>query len=47
MDIGAPHNSADGGVWRDVSLRRAVAKCRRAVEDGTPLHLIGPEERMM
>jgi hypothetical protein len=30
-----------------VSLRRAVANCRRALEGETPLHLIGPEERMM
>jgi phosphoglycerate dehydrogenase-like enzyme len=45
--IGSPHNSAGGGVWRDVSLRRAVANCRRALEGETPLHLIGPEERMM
>jgi len=45
--IGSPHNSAGGGVWRDVSLRRAVANCRRALEGETPLHLIGPEERMI
>jgi phosphoglycerate dehydrogenase-like enzyme len=45
--IGSPHNSAGGGVWRDVSLRRAVANCRRALQGETPLHLIGPEERMM
>ncbi len=45
--IGSPHNSAGGGVWRDVSLRRAVANCRRALTGETPLHLIGPDERMM
>jgi phosphoglycerate dehydrogenase-like enzyme len=45
--IGSPHNSAAGGVWRDVSLRRAVANCRRALEGEIPLHLIGPEERMI
>ncbi len=45
--IGSPHNSAGGGVWRDVSLRRAVANCRRALEGETPLHLIGADERMM
>ena len=45
--IGSPHNSAGGGVWRDVSLRRAVANCRRALLGETPLHLIGPDERMM
>ncbi len=45
--IGSPHNSAGGGVWRDVSLRRAVANCLRALSGETPLHLIGPDERMM
>jgi len=45
--IGSPHNSAGGGVWRDVSLRRAVANCRRAISGETPLNLIGPDERMM
>jgi phosphoglycerate dehydrogenase-like enzyme len=45
--IGSPHNSAGGGVWRDTSLRRAVANCRRALEGQTPLHLVGSEERMM
>ena len=45
--IGSPHNSAGGGVWRDVSLRRAVANCRRALRGETPLHLIGADERMM
>jgi phosphoglycerate dehydrogenase-like enzyme len=44
--IGSPHNSAGGGVWREVSLRRAVANCRRALIGETPLHLIGPDERM-
>ncbi len=45
--IGSPHNSAGGGVWRDVSLRRGVANCSRALRGETPLHLIGPDERMM
>ena len=45
--IGSPHNSAGGGVWRDASLRRAVANCRRALTGEAPLHLIGPDERMM
>jgi phosphoglycerate dehydrogenase-like enzyme len=44
--IGSPHNSAGGGMWRDVSLRRAAANCRRALRGETPLHLIGPDERM-
>jgi glycerate dehydrogenase len=45
--IGSPHNSAGGGVWRDVSLRRAVANCRRAILGEPPLNLIGPDERML
>jgi len=45
--VGSPHNSAGGGVWRDVSLRRAVANCRRALVGETPLHLARDEERMM
>src|SRR5206468_3584306 len=45
--IGSPHNSAGGGVWRDVSLRRAVANCRRAILGEPPHNLIGPDERMM
>jgi phosphoglycerate dehydrogenase-like enzyme len=45
--IGSPHNSAGGGVWRDVSLRRAVANCRRAILGDTPWNLIGPDERML
>lgn len=45
--IGSPHNSAGGGVWRDASLRRAVANCRRAILGETPLNLIGPDERML
>jgi phosphoglycerate dehydrogenase-like enzyme len=45
--IGSPHNSAGGGVWRDVSLRRAIANCRRALLGQPPLHLIGAEERML
>ncbi|HXP02726.1 MAG TPA: NAD(P)-dependent oxidoreductase [Stellaceae bacterium] len=44
--IGSPHNSAGGGVWRDTSLRRAVANCKRALLGETPLHLAGAEERM-
>jgi phosphoglycerate dehydrogenase-like enzyme len=45
--IGSPHNSAGGGVWRDVSLRRAVANCRRALLGEPPLNLIAPDERML
>ena len=45
--IGSPHNSAGGGVWRDNSLRRAVANSRRALSGETPWYLIGAEERML
>jgi phosphoglycerate dehydrogenase-like enzyme len=45
--VGSPHNSAGGGVWRDVSLRRAVANCRRALAGEPVLHLARDEERMM
>ena len=45
--IGSPHNSAGGGLWRDNSLRRADANCRRALLGETPWHLIGAEERML
>jgi hypothetical protein len=30
-----------------VSLRRALANCRRALLGETPLNLIGPDERML
>lgn len=45
--IGSPHNSAGGGVWRDISLRRAVENCRRAILGEAPHNLIGPDERML
>ncbi len=45
--IGSPHNSAGGGAWRDVALRRAVVNCRNALLGERPLHLIGPDERIM
>jgi phosphoglycerate dehydrogenase-like enzyme len=45
--IGSPHNSAGGGVWREESLRRAVANCRRALSGEAPLHLVRPDERML
>jgi phosphoglycerate dehydrogenase-like enzyme len=45
--IGSPHNSASGGVWHDVSLRRAVANCRRAILGEPPLNLIRADERML
>jgi hypothetical protein len=34
-------------IWRDVSLRRVVGNCRRALQVETPVHLIGPEARIM
>ncbi len=43
--IGSPHNSASVHGWREVALRRAVANCRRALEGGEPLHLLGEDER--
>ncbi|HEY1796349.1 MAG TPA: NAD(P)-dependent oxidoreductase [Stellaceae bacterium] len=45
--VGSPHNSAGGGVWRDVSLRRAVANCRRALTGEPVLRVARDEERMM
>ena len=45
--IASPHNSAGGGVWRETSLRRALANCRRVLTGQKPLHLLPPEERMM
>ena len=45
--IGSPHNSASIDGWQDIGLARAVANCRRALLGETPLHLIGPDERMM
>jgi glycerate dehydrogenase len=44
--IGSPHNSASVARWRAVALRRAAENCRRALLGETPLHVIGPEERM-
>jgi glycerate dehydrogenase len=45
--IASPHNSAQGEGAHDVSLRRAVENCRRALTGETPLHVIGPDERLM
>jgi phosphoglycerate dehydrogenase-like enzyme len=44
--IASPHNSASVRNWRDVSLRRAVTNCRRALAGEAPLHLIGQDERL-
>jgi phosphoglycerate dehydrogenase-like enzyme len=43
--IGSPHNSGSVHGWREESLRRALANCRRALAGETPWHLIGAEER--
>jgi phosphoglycerate dehydrogenase-like enzyme len=45
--IASPHNSAQGAGGRDVSLRRAVENCRRALIGEEPLHVIGLDERLM
>ena len=45
--IASPHNSAQGTGAHDVSLRRAVENCRRALTGETPLHVIGLDERLM
>jgi phosphoglycerate dehydrogenase-like enzyme len=45
--IASPHNSAQGDGAHDVSLRRAVENCRRALTGVGPLHLIGLDERLM
>jgi phosphoglycerate dehydrogenase-like enzyme len=44
--IASPHNSAQGEGAHDVSLRRAVENCRRALTGEAPLHLIGLDERL-
>jgi hypothetical protein len=45
--IASPHNSAQGDGAHDISLRRAVENCRRALTGEAPLHVIGLDERMM
>src|SRR5258708_23475228 len=45
--IASPHNSAQGDGAHDISLRRAVENCRRALTGEAPLHLIGFDERLM
>jgi phosphoglycerate dehydrogenase-like enzyme len=45
--IASPHNSAQGGDAHDISLRRAVENCRRALTGEAPLHVIGLDERLM
>jgi hypothetical protein len=43
----SPHNSAQGGGAHDISLRRAVENCRRALTGDAPLHVIGLDERLI
>ena len=43
--IASPHNSAGTGA-HNISLRRAVENCRRALTGEAPLHLIGVDERL-
>jgi phosphoglycerate dehydrogenase-like enzyme len=45
--IASPHNSAQGDGAHDISLRRAVENCRRALTDEAPLHVIGLDERLI
>ena len=45
--IASPHNSGQGDGAHDLSLRRAVENCRRALTGEMPLHIIGFEERLM
>ena len=45
--IASPHNSEQGDGAHDLSLRRAVENCRRALTGETPLHIIGLDERLM
>jgi len=45
--IASPHNSAQGEGAHDISLRRAVENCRRALTGEAPLHVIGLDERLM
>jgi phosphoglycerate dehydrogenase-like enzyme len=45
--IASPHNSAQGEGAHDISLRRAIENCRRALTGEAPLHLIGIDERLM
>jgi phosphoglycerate dehydrogenase-like enzyme len=45
--IASPHNSAQGAGAHEIGLRRAVENCRRALTGEKPLHLIGPDERLL
>lgn len=43
--IASPHNSASVRGWGLVALGRAIDNCVRALDGGTPAHLIGDDER--
>jgi phosphoglycerate dehydrogenase-like enzyme len=45
--IASPHNSAQSDGAHDIGLRRAVENCRRALTGEPPLHVIGPDERLL
>jgi phosphoglycerate dehydrogenase-like enzyme len=45
--IASPHNSAQSGGAHDISLRRAIENCRRALIGAAPLHVIGFDERLV
>jgi len=45
--IASPHNSAQGTGAHDISLRRAVENCRRALTGEIPHRLIGLDERLI
>jgi phosphoglycerate dehydrogenase-like enzyme len=45
--IASPHNSAQGTGAHNISLRRAVENCRRALTGEAPLHVVGLDERLM
>jgi phosphoglycerate dehydrogenase-like enzyme len=45
--IASPHNSAQGTGAHNISLRRAVENCRRALTGEAPFHVIGLDERLM
>jgi phosphoglycerate dehydrogenase-like enzyme len=45
--IASPPNSAQGTGAHDISLRRAVENCRRALTGETLLHVIGSDERLI
>jgi len=45
--IASPHNSAQGTGAHNISLRRAVENCRRALTGETALHIIGLDERLV